>query len=296
MEEVSAAVFGDKVKLQETVTNMIRESPKDTVQLIRTWLLTTGRQKVAMFFITIGSEISSRIFKRLSEDEVETLASEITRLETVEPDQKDAVLQEFRELMTTNRFVSTGGIDFARELLKKSLGRRKTAEILGRLTSDKQPFDYIRKTDPTHLINFIQAEHPQTIAVVLAHLEPNKASAILKSLPDDIQSEVIRRVAIMNKTSPEVLREVERTLEKKLATFSTEDYSAIGGVESSIEILDMIDKASGKKVIEALEDDDPELAEEIKKRISMKLSKSKPFFKRCKFWFTGNPATGDNND
>ena len=112
--------------------------------------------------------------------------------------------------------------------------------------------------------------------MVLAHLEPNKASVILESLPNDIQSEVIRRVAIMDRISPEVLREVERTLEKKFSTFSMDDYYPIGGVESSVEILNMVDKASGKKIIEALEDEDPKLAEAIKKRL--------PFFKRCKFW------------
>jgi len=288
MEEVNADIFDDQVKLQETVTTMIRERPKDTVQLIRTWLLTTGRKKADILFVTIGSKLSAKIFKCLSEDEIETLTSEITRLETVEADEKDAVLQEFRELMTTNRFISTGGIDFARELLKKSLGNKKAAEILDRLTSGKRPFGFIRKVDPTHIINFIKAEHPQTIAVVLAHLEPNKASVILESLTNDIQSEVIRRVAIMDRISPEVLCEVERTLEKKFSTFSTDDYSAIGGVESSVKILNMVDKASGKKIIEALEDEDPGLAEEIKKRL--------PFFKRCKFWFTGNTCYGDNND
>ena len=276
MEEVNAAVFGDQVKLQETVTNMIRERPKDTVQIIKTWLLETDCQKAAVFFITIGTELSSGIFKCLSEDEAETITSEVIRLETVEADEKDAVLQEFRELMMTNRFVSTGGIDFARELLKKSLGSQKADEILDRLTSGKRPFDYIRTVDPTHILNFVKAEHPQTIAVVLAHLESSKASVILESLPHDIQSEVIRRIAIMDRISPEVLREVERTLEKKFSTFSTDDYSPIGGVESSVEILNLVDKASGKKIIEALEDENPGLAEEIKKRL--------PFFKRCKFW------------
>jgi flagellar motor switch protein FliG len=262
MEEVNAAIFGDQVKLQETVTSMIGERPKDTVQIIRTWLLETDCQKAAMFFITIGLEISSGIFNCLKEDEVETLSSEITRLETVEPDQKDAVLQEFRELMMTNRLVSTGGIDFARELLKKSLGSKKAAEVLNRLTSDKQLFNFIRTVDPTHLINFIRAEHPQTIAVVLAHLKPNKASVILESLPHDIQSEVIRRIAIMDIISPEVLREVGRTLEKRLSTFSTDDYSTVGGVESSMEILKKVDKASEEKIIKTIENEYPELAEE----------------------------------
>lgn len=164
---------------------------------------------------------------------------------------------------------SMGGVDYARELLEKSLGTQKAIEIINRLTSSLQvrPFDFIRRTDPAHLMNFIQQEHPQTIALILAFLEPNKASVILQNLPHDVQSDVARRIATMDRTSPEVLREVERVLEKKLSTLSSEDYSAAGGVESIVEILNMVDRSSEKQIIEALEEEDPELAEEIKKRM-----------------------------
>ncbi|MDR0448820.1 MAG: flagellar motor switch protein FliG, partial [Treponema sp.] len=218
---------------------------------------------------SIGSEISSEIFKYLREDEIETLTFEIARLETIEPEQKDAILQEFQELMMANQFITTGGIDYARELLEKSLGSQKAIDIINRLTSSLQvrPFDFIRRTDPAHLMNFIQQEHPQTIALILAYLEPNKASVILQNLPHELQSDVARRIATMDRTSPEVLREVERVLEKKLSTLSSEDYTAAGGVESIVEILNLVDRSSEKQIIEALEDEDPELAEEIKKRM-----------------------------
>ncbi|MDR1057983.1 MAG: flagellar motor switch protein FliG [Treponema sp.] len=229
----------------------------------------TGRQKAAIFLVTVGSEISAEIFKYLREDEIETLTFEIARLETIEPDQKDAILQEFQELMMANQFISTGGIDYARELLEKALGSQKAIDIINRLTSSLQvrPFDFIRRTDPAHLLNFIQQEHPQTIALILAYLEPNKASVILQNLPHEVQSDVARRIATMDRTSPEVLREVERVLEKKLSTLSSEDYTAAGGVGSIVEILNLVDRASEKQIIEALEDEDPELAEEIKKRM-----------------------------
>jgi flagellar motor switch protein FliG len=229
----------------------------------------TGRQKAAIFLVTIGSEISAEIFKYLREDEIETLTFEIARLETIEPEQKDAILQEFQELMMANQFITTGGIDYARELLEKSLGSQKAIDIINRLTSSLQvrPFDFIRRTDPAHLLNFIQQEHPQTIALILAYLEPNKASIILQNLPHEVQSDVARRIATMDRTSPEVLREVERVLEKKLSTLSSEDYTTAGGVESIVEILNLVDRASEKQIIEALEDEDPELAEEIKKRM-----------------------------
>ncbi|MDR3146340.1 MAG: flagellar motor switch protein FliG, partial [Treponema sp.] len=178
-----------------------------------------GRQKAAIFLVSIGSEISAEIFKYLREDEIETLTFEIARMETIEPEQKDAILQEFQELMMANQFITTGGIDYARELLEKSLGSQKAIDIINRLTSSLQvrPFDFIRRTDPAHLLNFIQQEHPQTIALILAYLDPNKASVILQNLPNEVQSDVSRRIATMDRTSPEVLREVERVLEKKLS-------------------------------------------------------------------------------
>jgi flagellar motor switch protein FliG len=229
----------------------------------------TGRQKAAIFLVSVGSDISSEIFKYLRDDEIETLTFEIARLETVEPNQKEAVLQEFQELMMANQFITMGGIDYARELLEKALGSQKAMDVINRLTSSLQvrPFDFIRRTDPAHLLNFIQQEHPQTIALILAYLEPNKASIILQNLPHEVQSDVARRIATMDRTSPEVLREVERVLEKKLSTLSSEDYTTAGGVESIVEILNLVDRASEKQIIEALEDEDPELAEEIKKRM-----------------------------
>ena len=229
----------------------------------------TGRQKAAIFLVTLGSEISSEIFKHLREDEIETLTFEIARLDSVEAEDRDAVLQEFQELMMAQDFITSGGIDYARELLEKSLGSQKAVDIINRLTSSLQvrPFDFIRRTDPTHLLNFIQQEHPQTIALILAYLEPQKASIILGSLPHEVQSDVAKRIATMDRTSPEVLREVERVLEKKLSTLSSEDYTAAGGVESIVDILNLVDRSTEKGIIESLEEEDPELAEDIKKRM-----------------------------
>ena len=229
----------------------------------------TGRQKAAIFLVSLGGEISAKIMERLREDEVEKIVFEIARTETVKAELKDAVLQEFQDLMTAQNFITTGGIDYARDVLEKTFGSQKAIEIINRLTSSLQvrPFDFIRRTDPAHLLNFIQQEHPQTIALILAYLEPQKASVILQNLPDEIQSDVARRVATMDTTSPDVLREVERVLEKKLSTVSSEDYTAAGGVDSIVEILNLVDRSSEKSIIESLEDEDPDLAEEIKKKM-----------------------------
>jgi flagellar motor switch protein FliG len=229
----------------------------------------TGRQKAAIFLVTLGAEISSEIFKHLRDDEIEALTFEIARLDNVDSEERDRVLMEFKELMMAQDFITTGGIDYARELLEKAVGSQKAVDIINRLTSSLQvrPFDFIRRTDPAHLLNFIQQEHPQTIALILAYLEPPKASVILGSLPQDVQSDVAKRIATMDRTTPEVLREVERVLEKKLSTISSEDFTAAGGVENIVEILNLVDRSTEKKIIEALEEEDAELAEEIKKRM-----------------------------
>ncbi|AER00845.1 flagellar switch complex protein [Leptospira interrogans serovar Lai str. IPAV] len=229
----------------------------------------TGRQKAAVFLIAVGSEVSSEIFKHLREDEIEQITFEIARLDKITPEDKEKVLVEFNELMMAQEFISNGGIDFARGLLEKALGNQKAIDIINRLTSSLQvrPFDFIRRTDPQHLLNFIQNEHPQTIALILSYLDPQKASNILSNLPHTIQAEVAKRIATMDRVSPDVLREVERVLERKLSTLASEDYTSAGGIDSVVEILDLVGRGTEKTIIEALEEEDPELAEEIKKRM-----------------------------
>jgi flagellar motor switch protein FliG len=255
----------------------ITNRPENIAQLIRTWLVLDGskkndftdRQKVAIFFIAVGDKYASVIFKYLQEDEIELIAFEISRIEVVDFNEKGSILQEFYEIMTANQCVSTGGIDYARDVLEKAFGNQKAIDTLNRLNSSLQvrPFDFIRRVDPAHLLNFIQQEHPQIIALILSYLEPNRASIIIQNLPWETQSDVARRIATMDRVSPEVTREIERVLEKKLSVLSSEDYVSLGGVESIVEILNLVDRASEKQIIEALEDEDPELAEEIKKRM-----------------------------
>ena len=229
----------------------------------------TGRQKAAIFMVTLGADISSLIFKHLKEDEIETLTFEIARLDTVNSEQRDLVLQEFQEMMMAQDLLSTGGIEYARELLEKSLGTAKAIDIINNLTSSlkTRPFDFVKRTDPQHILNFIQQEHPQTIALILCYIEPQKASQILSQLHPDIQSEVAKRIAGMEQTTPEVIREVERVLEKKLSSVSSEDMAAAGGVDSIVEILNMIDRTTEKAILESLEEEDPALAEEIRRKM-----------------------------
>lgn len=227
----------------------------------------TGRQKAAILLISLGSELSAQIFKHLQEDEIEQLALEIANIREVPSEKRDEVYQEFFQMCVANEYISQGGIEYARELLEKTLGSQKAVEIIGRLTASLQvrPFDFVRKVDPGQLLNFIQGEHPQTIALIIAYLEPEQAGAILSALPPDQQTDVARRLAIMDRTSPEILKEVEKVLERRFSSLVSQDYASAGGIKSLVEILNRVDRTTEKTIIDALEVQDPELAEEIKK-------------------------------
>jgi flagellar motor switch protein FliG len=220
----------------------------------------TGRQKAGVFLIAIGNDVATEIFKHLREDEIEQITFEIARLDKITPEDKEKVLIEFNEMMMAQGFITNGGIDFARGLLEKSLGNQKAIDIINRLTSSLQvrPFDFVRRTDPAQLLNFIQGEHPQTVALILSYLEPNKAATIMSSLPHTIQADVAKRIATMDRVSPDVLREVERVLERKLSTLASEDYTSAGGIDAVVEILNNVDRGTEKTIIEALEEEDPE--------------------------------------
>lgn len=227
----------------------------------------TGKQKTANFLVFLGPEKSAQLFKLMTDDEIEQITLEIANLRRVSTDKMDDIFREFFELCLTNQFISQGGIEYAKEVLEKAYGSEKTLEIIGRISASLQvrPFDFIRKTEPGQLLNFIQGEHPQTIALILAYLEPEKSSAILSALPPERQSDVAKRIAIMDTTSPEVIKEVERVLERKLSSIAPTEMSVAGGVKSVVEIINRVDRATEKTIMESLEVQDPELAEEIRK-------------------------------
>ena len=229
----------------------------------------TGREKAAILLISLGKEKASEIYKHLSEDEIEQLTLEIANLSKVESDIKDQVLEEFYQLCLAQNYISEGGIGYARDILERALGSQKALEIINRLTSSLQvrPFDFVRKADPSQILNFIQNEHPQTIALVLAYLRPEQAAAIISSLPQDKQVEVATRIALMDRTSPDVIKEVERVLERKLSAMLTTDFTNAGGIQALVDILLSVDRGTEKHIMENLELQDSELAEEIRQRM-----------------------------
>jgi len=228
-----------------------------------------GKQKAAVLLIALGPDISAQILKHMREDEIEKLTLEIANQSTLKQEQKDRVLTEFIQMCLANDYISSGGLDYARDVLEKALGAEKAASIIKRLTTSLQirPFDFARKTDPSQLLNFIQNEHPQTIALIMAYLEPEQSAAVISALPSERQVDVARRIATMDRTSPDVIRDVEIILERKLSSLAAQDFTAAGGVNAIVEILNRVDRTTERTIIENMEIQNPELAEEIKKQM-----------------------------
>ena len=228
-----------------------------------------GIQKAAILLITLGPEKAAVVFKHLKEDEIEQLTLEIANTRSVTPAQKEQVLNEFCEICLAQQYIAEGGIGYAKDLLQKALGENKAQEVLGKLTASLQvrPFEFIRKTEASQILNFIQDEHPQTIALILSYLSPQQAASIISSLTPDKQTDVAKRIAMMDRTSPDVIKEVENILEQKLASLVSQDYTIVGGVDSVVEVLNTVDRGTEKHIMENLEIEEPELADEIRKKM-----------------------------
>jgi len=226
----------------------------------------TGGQKAALFMIALGNDISAMVYPHLTENEIEELTMQIANIGKVSSDSVDFVFEDFYQTIVAEKYVTEGGVDYARGILEKALGADKAEQVVQKLSTFLQvtPFDFIRRSDPSNLLNFLQNEHPQTIALVLAYLRPNQAATVLSRLPALIQVEVTRRISLMDRTSPEVIREVERILEKNLSSVMSQEMASAGGVSSIVEILNHVDRATEKTILETLEKDDAELAAQIK--------------------------------
>jgi len=229
----------------------------------------SGVQKAAILLIALGPEKSSMIFKHLKEDEIEELTLEIANTRSITPQIKDDVINEFYEICLAQQYIAEGGIGYAKELLEKALGAEKAMDVIGKLTASLQvkPFEFVRKADASQILNFIQDEHPQTIALILSYLAPSQSSMILSALPPDRQADVAKRIATMDRTSPDVIKEVERVLETQLSSLVNQDYTTIGGVDAVVEILNTVDRGTEKHIMETLEIEDPELADEIRRKM-----------------------------
>ncbi|WP_164668996.1 flagellar motor switch protein FliG [Virgibacillus doumboii] len=229
----------------------------------------TGKQKAAILLISLGPDVSAQVYKHLSEEEIEKLSLEISSVKKVESGTKEDVLDQFHQIALAQDYISQGGIGYAKTVLEKAFGQQEATSIIERLTSSLQvrPFDFARKADAQQVLNFIQNEHPQTIALVLSYLDSEQAGQILSELPQEMQAEVAKRIATMDSTSPEIISQVEQVLERKISSSLTEDYTQTGGIQAVVEVLNGVDRSTERTILDTLEIQDPELAEEIKKRM-----------------------------
>ncbi|MDF2504829.1 flagellar motor switch protein FliG [Clostridium sp.] len=227
----------------------------------------TGVQKAAILFITLGPETSAGIIKKLPEREIQKITYEIANMTSVTKEQRQEILSEFIEMNRAKEYLIEGGIDYARDLLSKALGNQRAKEILEKVveaTEQYRPFSIARKADAHQLLNVINSEHPQTIALILCYLQSDKAGQILSSLPEELQGEVAYRIATMSNTSPMVIKEIENVLNTKLSSVVRSDVTVLGGVETIVDILNQVDRTTEKNITEELEREDQELAERVK--------------------------------
>ena len=229
----------------------------------------TGRQKAAVLLISLGPDISAEVYKFLTEEEIERLSLEISSVQQVDNELKETILEQFHQIAIAQDFISQGGVDYAKTVLEKAFGKQEALNIINRLTSSLQvrPFDFARKADPQQVLNFIQGEHPQTIALVLSYLDPEQAGQILSSLEENVQADIASRIATMDSTPPDIIAEIEQVLEKNISSSLTEDYTQTGGVQSVVDVLNEVDRSTERTILDSLEIQQPELAEEIKKRM-----------------------------
>jgi len=230
----------------------------------------TGPQKAAMVLVHLGAERAGKVLKSMRESEIEDLMAEVARLGDVDPKQMSKTLTEFRDMASAQMYFAKGGLSFASEMLEATLGKEKAKEIVERLTltTMELPFEFLRAADPRQILTFIQEEHPQTVALVLAHIMPDQAALVMSGLPEGVQGEVARRIAQMDRTSPEVIRQVETVLERKSSTLlQPSESSNAGGIQPLVEILNRSDRTTEKLILENLARTDPELADEVRNRM-----------------------------
>jgi flagellar motor switch protein FliG len=229
----------------------------------------TGRQKAAALLIALGSDLSAQVLKHMKDPDIDRVTVEVFNMERIAHEVRAEVLDECIGLARAHGYVSAGGVDYATEMLRQALGPQRAAEIMDRLVTSwrASPFDFVRMTDPAQLVGFLQDERPQTIALILAHLPPSLAAAIMARLDRELQAEVAFRVAMMERTTPEAIEQVEQTLRKRLASVLNQDYSTVGGVEFLVKVLMQVNRSTEKTIMQSLEEADPVLAEEVRKHM-----------------------------
>lgn len=228
-----------------------------------------GARKAAVLLISLGRQTAAKVLRYFNESEIEAIAYEIANMQNVPAEVRDEVLEEFASIATAQQYVSQGGVTYAQQILEDAVGRQRASDLMSRLTTSMQarPFEVMRKMDPEQIINFLQGEHPQTIALVISYLESEQAAVVLSSLPEDEQPIVARRLAVMDRTSPGIVERLETLFEHKFSSLMSQDYTKTGGIDSLVAVLNRVDRGTEKSILGRLEKSDELLTEEIKKRL-----------------------------
>jgi flagellar motor switch protein FliG len=230
----------------------------------------TGAQKAAVLLLQLGKERSAKVLRSMRESEVAEIMAEVARLRNVDAVRVAEVLDEFKDMTEQKIAFTSGGLELARSMLEETLGEDHAMEILERVTQGRLelPFEFLHRADPRQVLSFIENEHPQTITLVLAHMPPERAALVLSGLSEERQRTVAHRLAVMDRTSPDVIEQVEQVLERRLSSvLQPTEMTAVGGVQSLVDILNRSDRGTERLVLETLEESDPELADEVRQRM-----------------------------
>ncbi|ARU40257.1 flagellar motor switch protein FliG [Armatimonadetes bacterium Uphvl-Ar1] len=226
----------------------------------------TARRKAAIILAVMGPEFAGEILKHFSDEQVEAISMEIARLEKVSPELKAKIIGEFHDMAQAQEFIAEGGVDNAKKALIAAFGEERAEELTGKIVNAMQvvPFEFLKRADPQQLLSFIQEEHPQTIALILAYMGPAQAATIIGKLPADLRGEVAERIAAMDQTPPEVIRSVESILEKKVSNVINTEMTKAGGPKALVDLLARVDRQTERLILDQLGENNPELADEVK--------------------------------
>ncbi|MFY9234472.1 MAG: flagellar motor switch protein FliG [Fimbriimonadaceae bacterium] len=226
----------------------------------------TFRQKAAVMLMVLGPELSGQVVRHLQDEQIEALSLEVARIERVTPEMREAVLEEFYDNAIAQDYIAEGGIENAKQVLESAFGKDKADTVVKRIVQSMQvmPFDFLKKADPAQVQTFIEDEHPQTIALILAYMPISNAALILTKLQPELRAEVAARIAMMEQTPPEVIKRVEQVLEKKVANLITQDMSNAGGPKALVDLLNRVDRSTERLIVDSLTESNPELAETVK--------------------------------
>lgn len=224
------------------------------------------RRKAALILTLLGPEIAAKVMHHFDEDSIELLSLEVARLDRISPEQREMVINEFHEMAVAQDFIAEGGVDHARKVLEAAFGSDKASEMIQRVQAAMQvvPFDFLKRADPAQVLSFIQDEHPQTVALILAYMPIHNAATVLTRLPTDLRAEVAERIAMMDQTPPEVIRRVEQVLEKKMSSLLSQDMTKAGGPKALVDLLNRVDRSTERLILDSLSENNPDLADAVK--------------------------------